>query len=320
MDNPLQTPLVSVIMPAYNAEKFIRQAIDSILGQTYTNWELLVADDGSADKTPEIVKIFTSEDSRVKLFSNKKNEGLLKTRNKLIKLSKGDYIAFQDADDYSAPERLYLQLNEFDKNADLGICGTNIQIVSEQCKPIRVHKRPPLHNEITEKMKEFNQFGGATLMIKRSALNDVGLFRQFFNGLACQEYDLAYLIIEKYKSANIQKPLYYYRMHENSNSKIISIDRVLAYDLVQTLAIQREKYGQDMIQQGKTEELKKIFENLKKPYNDDPALIYRYFASNFLYSGLKLKAINTAFKGILANPAKMINYRTLVYCLRKSIF
>lgn len=106
--------LVSVIMPAYNCERFIAEAIRSVLTQTYTNWELLIVDDCSTDKTADIVASF--DDPRIHYMRNKQNEGAALTRNKALREAKGRYIAFLDADDLWAPEKLEHQVAFMEKN------------------------------------------------------------------------------------------------------------------------------------------------------------------------------------------------------------
>src|SRR5688572_15067752 len=101
---------ISVLMAAYNAAPFIGEAIESILNQTYSNLELLIADDASTDNTVKLIRNFN--DSRIKLYNNEKNIGHVKTHNKLMLLAEGDFVTFQDADDYSELSRLELQMKE----------------------------------------------------------------------------------------------------------------------------------------------------------------------------------------------------------------
>lgn len=114
--------LISVILPAYNAEKYLRQAVDSILSQTYRNFELLLIDDGSTDSTPQIISGY--KDERIVAIRNEKNLGLIATLNKGIKLSKGEFIARMDADDISLPQRFEKQLEYFAKHPKVAACGT----------------------------------------------------------------------------------------------------------------------------------------------------------------------------------------------------
>ena len=109
-------PLISVIMSAYNSEKSIGKAVESILNQDYRNFEFLVLDDCSSDNTHEIIQEYTKGDNRLKIYKNEKNIGLTKSLNILIKNSKGDYIARQDADDVSLNHRLDIQIKRIIKN------------------------------------------------------------------------------------------------------------------------------------------------------------------------------------------------------------
>lgn len=106
----MKTPLVSIIMPAHNSERYIAEAIRSVVNQTYKTWELIVIDDASQDRTVDIVKEFTYHDSRIVLYLNEHNIGVSKTRNKGISLSKGEWLAFLDSDDRWSAEKLQKQL------------------------------------------------------------------------------------------------------------------------------------------------------------------------------------------------------------------
>lgn len=104
------TPLVSIVTPAYNAEEFIADSIDSVLAQTYKNWELIIVDDGSVDNTTDIIKDYLNRDSRIKLIRLTKNMGAAKARNAAIKKARGKYLAFLDSDDMWLSEKLEIQL------------------------------------------------------------------------------------------------------------------------------------------------------------------------------------------------------------------
>lgn len=105
-----EQPLVSVIMPAYNCERYIEIAIRSVMAQTYQNWELLVIDDGSTDSTPEVIETLSHEDARIALIRNPKNMGVAKTRNRGFELSQGQYAALLDSDDVWLPNKLEKQI------------------------------------------------------------------------------------------------------------------------------------------------------------------------------------------------------------------
>src|SRR5690606_13489679 len=115
--------LISVVLPAYNAELYIKEAIDSVLAQTFTNFELIILNDGSTDKTEEI--ILSYQDSRIVYVKNEHNLGLIGTLNKGMALAKGKYIARMDADDICFPERFEKQVAFLEKNKEYIICGTS---------------------------------------------------------------------------------------------------------------------------------------------------------------------------------------------------
>lgn len=116
--------LISVILPAYNAEKYLQKAIDSILAQTYANFELLVINDGSTDRTEEIVLSYS--DPRIRYIKNEENLKLIKTLNKGIDLARGTYIARMDADDISLPDRLEKELDFMEKHPDISACSSKV--------------------------------------------------------------------------------------------------------------------------------------------------------------------------------------------------
>lgn len=121
----MNNPLVSVLMPAYNAEKYISEAIESILSQTYKNFELVIVNDGSEDQTENIIKSF--QDKRIKYVNLKKNKGISEARNKCLELAQGKYLANLDSDDIALPTRLEKQVIFMKKNPNIAVCGSFAQ-------------------------------------------------------------------------------------------------------------------------------------------------------------------------------------------------
>jgi glycosyltransferase involved in cell wall biosynthesis len=309
------TPLISVIMPAYNAERYIEQAINSILHQTWQNFELLICDDGSHDKTFALAGSY--HDKRIKLMVNDENIGYLKTCNKLFTLTTGEYIAFQDADDYCDPSRLAKQVDAFKNDAALGMVGTWASIVDVHGTHIDDDQRAVTYHEIIETLPKSSQFNGATIMVSRKVLDDIGGYREFFNDYAYQDYDWAYRIAEKYKSINLSDALYYYRQSEGGNSKKISIKRSISAALVQYLAKQRKDFGKDDIQLGNLHSVENFINEMSAPYKKDPALLYREYSGHYMYGRLYHQAIAAAATAVKLNPQQLVNWRTLQYCIRK---
>ena len=125
--------LVSIIMPSYNSARWIIETINSVKDQTYTNWELIISDDGSTDNTLEIVGKFVLGDSRIQLLKSEKNEGAAKARNRALKEAKGRYIAYLDSDDLWTKEKLELQIEYMEKN-NFSMCYTSYDIVNENAE------------------------------------------------------------------------------------------------------------------------------------------------------------------------------------------
>lgn len=126
-------PLVNIGMPVFNCEKTIKTAINSILNQTYSNWELLLIDDGSTDKTLSIAKSF--QDSRIKIIADGLNQNLSNRLNQAISMSKGKYFARMDGDDVSYPERLRTQVEYLEQNPQIDLVGTNIIVIDKDSEP-----------------------------------------------------------------------------------------------------------------------------------------------------------------------------------------
>ena len=125
-------PRVSVVVCVYNGEDFLRESIDSILSQTFADFELLILDDASIDSTPQILSECAAQDQRIRLAQNEQNLGLTKSLNKCLALARGEYVARQDADDVSLPERLAKQVEAMDARPELAALGAWVEVIDEQ--------------------------------------------------------------------------------------------------------------------------------------------------------------------------------------------
>ncbi len=123
---------VTILMPVYNGEKYLKEALESILNQTFTNFEFLIINDASTDNSKNIINSFN--DHRIKLIENKENLGLTKSLNKGISISQSEYIARMDADDISLPKRLGIQVKFMDKHPEIGAVGTWAKIIGDKNK------------------------------------------------------------------------------------------------------------------------------------------------------------------------------------------
>lgn len=152
--------LVSIIMPSWNTGKFIAESIQSVVNQTYENWELIIVDDCSTDNTDEVVAMFN--DKRIKYLKNKKNSGAALTRNKALREAKGEWIAFLDSDDLWTPEKLEHQLRFMKKNG-YTLSFTEYEKIDEKSKPLNIYVSGPKKVN-KHKMYNYDYIGQLTMM------------------------------------------------------------------------------------------------------------------------------------------------------------
>jgi len=300
----LDNSLVSVIMPAYNAGKYIDEAIQCILNQTYTNWELLIADDASTDKTNEIIKQYALKDSRIKFYQNETNIGYLKTWNKLIEIAKGDFITFLDADDLCTSDRINILYNFLAENPDIKIVGSNIDILSEEGERIGT-KEYPVSTEIINKnlLSPKFPFCGSAVMIRKEVYQKVGGYRDYFNRLGWEDHDWLIRCCKIFKAANIGKYLYSYRNTPDSVTRSIQpqgYKKLIIKKIGLELAEQRIQTGTDCLEQEDYPKLSEIERKYQKSFEDDPSLIYKYLSGmannkkikrNYLIHAIKIKPL-----------------------------
>ena len=133
-------PRISVIMSVYNSARFLAEAIQSILGQTYNDFEFIIVDDGSSDQSLEIIRSYAKMDNRIRVLENEKKYGLAASLNRCIFIAKGDYIARMDADDICVPDRLEKQIAFLEQHPNIGIIGGSVQEIDGQGQKGRIRK------------------------------------------------------------------------------------------------------------------------------------------------------------------------------------
>ena len=213
-------PLVSVIMPVFNAEKFVEQAIASILAQSYKKFEFLIIDDGSKDSTVE--KIIQFKDSRIRLLTNEKNLGIAASMNKGIIESKGKYIARMDADDISLQDRIEKQFNFMEKNPQIGILGTGYYEINKQGERKKAYIYPHDDMEIKWKLLMGPIFPHPTVMFRKEVLIAFNI-NYNINFSATQDYELWSRLIHYTDGTNLPIPLLEYRHYYDSFSETNTI-------------------------------------------------------------------------------------------------
>ncbi|QMT16760.1 glycosyltransferase [Planococcus maritimus] len=209
-------PKVSVIMGVYNTndEKMLKQAIDSILNQTFEDLEFIIRDDGSTDNTFEIVERLTSEDQRVKLLKNTKNIGLAATLNKCLENAQGKYIARMDADDICSLERIEKQVSFLDNNKEYSLVGSNATLFDGESE-IKTRKMPEFPKK--ESFLFNSPYIHPTIMMDSEVYKILGGYRESKETLRCEDYDLFFrLYTLGYKGYNIQENLFKFREDNNA--------------------------------------------------------------------------------------------------------
>lgn len=213
MDTSLNTtPKITVILPVYNCELYIQTAVESILNQTFTDFELLIIDDASTDATVAILKKF--DDSRIQLIQKPVNLGYTHSLNYGLKLTKGDYIARMDADDISYPERFDQQIAYLETHPEVVVCGTTYKIVGN-AKRITL---PESHQSIKIGLLSGNCICHPSVMIRKKVLDDFS-FQYDTSKEPTEDYDLWVRLLSLGKLHNIQEVLMEYRVYSNQVSR-----------------------------------------------------------------------------------------------------
>lgn len=205
----LDNPRISVIMSVYNGEKYLREAIESILSQTFTNFEFIIVNDASVDSSLEIIRSY--QDERIRTINNEKNIGLTKSLNKAIREARGEYIARQDADDISLPNRFEEQIKYFDKHPEVALLGTSADKIDEQGK---VLLKVIVTTKPGRSLFKGNQFNHGSTMFKRGAVDRLRGYNELFK--YCQDYELWLRIANCYEVRNLKQVLYKLRFHDEA--------------------------------------------------------------------------------------------------------
>lgn len=311
------SPLLSVILPVFNCAPFVGQAIESILDQTFQNFELLIADDGSTDVSRQIIDQYALRDSRIKTFHQTENKGKIETVNRLFEVSVGQYVTVHDADDFSDRVRFEKQIAVLEMDSDLIMCGTSFWMVRMNGSIFKEVTMRQDYREILKHIADASQFHGPTMMMRRWSLGRE-LYRPFFDGYN-EDCDLALRLIEKGRCINLSECLYTYRIRPNSLSKTITPEKKNYYNLAVMFYRQRIAKGKDDLMAGEMTRVNEVRAQFLEQYMLDSSLIYRENAAFLMYYELYKPAINNAWKACVLNPLEFVNWRTLQYCVRKTL-
>lgn len=206
-------PKVTVLMAVYNGEGYLREAMDGILTQTFPDFEFLIINDGSTDLTKEIIQSY--EDPRIRLVDNERNLGLTRSLNKGLELAKGEYIARQDADDISEPERLAQQVTFLEMHTEVALVGTWYQEIDALGKPISNGKLPCEYTQIRWHLLFYCPFVHSAVMFRKSSVLDkIGFYNEALS--YSMDYELWQRIALYLPVANIDEYLVRLRVNPHS--------------------------------------------------------------------------------------------------------
>ena len=223
MEN-LDSPKISVVMPVLNGEKYLAEAIESILNQTYQDFELIIVDDGSTDQTPEILRSYAQKDPRIQILTNPINRGIGYSRNRGIALSRGEYIANMDADDLCLPERFEKQVRFLDSHRDIAVLGTAYIRVDEIKKKQLKIQNPDLPGRVRWGLIFGCPICNSSVMMRSNLFDDPNL-RIEEDVPPAEDYDLWVKVAQNHRIGNLKNELVFYRWHQSNVSVSHSIEQ-----------------------------------------------------------------------------------------------
>jgi len=210
----MQIPEISVIIPVFNAASFLHDSIESILNQTFSDFELIILNDKSTDESLEIIKKFQSKDNRIIIIDKEQNVGPADLRNEGINAARGKFIALMDADDIAIPTRFEKQIKVLKNNPEIGVCGTWFTFFGQKKNKIIKHN---VHNDaIKVAFLHSCNIGNPTVMLKKEVLGELK-FDNYY--IIAEDYDLWSRLLAKTNFYNIPESLLNYRQHPNNISK-----------------------------------------------------------------------------------------------------
>lgn len=250
MNHNIATPTVTVVIPSYNSLRYIPETMETVLNQTYQDFEVLVVNDGSTDGTPDWVDQLSKKEPRVRMISQA-NKGLPGARNTGIKQARGKYIAILDADDLWESTKLEKQVKSLDNNPQAGLCYTWTALADSEGNSTGRVIASHAEGDVWKQLTEMNIVCcGSTPMIRRSCFDDVGFFDE--NLRFSEDWDMWLRIAAKYLFSVVKEPLIRYRQHQTNKSKNcqsmletsrILIERNFANAPIELLYLRNRSYG-----------------------------------------------------------------------------
>ena len=238
----MNNSLITVFTPNYNNAQFISETIESIIYQSYSNFEYIIIDDCSTDNSWNIIQKYAKIDKRIKAHRNDKNIGAVKSRNKGFKYSSKDskYFAIIDSDDVALVNRLKLQVNFLEKNPRYGLVGSNVIIIDKNSKILGYRKFPSEDKEIRKVITRYNPFVHPSIMLRKEVINKIGYYDDKWE--VSQDYDYFLRVGRYWKLKNFKKPLIKYRLSANQVTKTRVKDTIVNTYKIQKKAVKNYGY------------------------------------------------------------------------------
>ncbi len=306
-------------MSVFNGEVYLRQAVDSILNQTFLDFEFLIINDYSTDSSRDIILGYS--DPRIRLVDNAVNLGLANSLSKGLSLAKGEYIARQDADDLSLPLRLEKEVRFLESNRRVGLVGSYFIAINEAGEFLQ-YFRPPIDSDaLKRKLLVKNPFAHGTVMLRKECIEKVGPYREELKH--CEDHDLWLRVSQFFDLANLPSYLYQWRLNVNSVS--VENKHIQDRNVQLALALHQERLagGQDQIQKGEFD-IKRWTEyesndgdhSLKK---GDIVQAYHFQGSSFLLNNRHQRALDYYFKALKIDTFNIKTWFLLFVTLIKSV-
>jgi len=346
----IDKPMISVLLPAYNAEKYICRAIESILSQTYTDFELIIIDDGSTDKTSKVIAS-SFDDPRINHIILEDNVGIVDALNIAISMAKGKYLARMDADDISMPQRFSKQVEFLESNLEYAVCGASITIFNDHKDRYRV-TYPCTHGEIMSALCLFHRNISHPSAMIRSEIIQKHNIRYSRKYPHAEDYIFWHQLSNYGKLYNLKESLLLYYRHEDQiSSKYFKIQMATSRDILkvylkdffskENLNFMPEVYINFLVQKPNNENLtlspaeaKSAFDELLAYLKQSPEMdtgyakgiiIYKYFLASFYYHHPNYYKVKAFLYGLFSSPNLMAmnllgNYRLFYFKRIKSYF
>jgi glycosyltransferase involved in cell wall biosynthesis len=301
------TPLISILMPVYNAEKYVQQAIQSILNQTHADWELLILNDGSTDNSKSLIREFS--DARIKYAEQPNNLGYLRTCNSLFEKASGDFITFLDADDTCHPERLASCLSVFHSDSELGFITTDFNRVSENGQKSSICSSNIDYTRYSTDSSYAPTICCATIFIRSELLKIAGGYHPFFDDIGGEDYHWLFLLSRVGKGVHLNKAPYNYRTH-SKQSHHLNQNPLKYYfaEINQELRWSIINGNIDLLEQDSEVKNRWI-----QRANANPSDLLFKHASSMLNRNEKIKAVITALKGLIKSPFSFTSWHRFLY-------